>query len=908
MNSSIPVDFWIGRLIGDRNRYRLEKLVGSGGMGMVFLAKDTLLGKQMALKLLKDKLSEPFRKRFEREVNVCAALDSEHIVGIDDYGLTEEGYPFFVMEFLNGETLGQRLERERRLSARESISIIGQVCAGLKIAHQGVSLWRQGQATEPIKIIHRDLKPDNIFLVPTALGDLAKILDFGIAKVCEAQQAENTGLTGIDTFIGTFNYASPEQVRGESDLDERADIYSLGVILYIMLSGVDPFGFARETRKISGIDWAVAHTGRPPEPLSAQPGCGHLPPELEVVVMKCLSKLASDRFTSVDELSLALQSCIGKLISATDTFGDAPALASLNSFNSLSSQPGVPKPSTVVDPPDLNAQAPPRQFTIVDQPLLERQVEQKQVEQNGTSPISEESASKGTGQFEQPSESLPQGTIVDLPVLKEEQLQADNDSTAGSASSAGTGQQNVLSDPFALRAEHLEIQENPGSSPSYLADGGMADLPQGTIVDLPILGGESGQGQAVRSTADATSHLSESQLLPETMVNPQHLNGHRHQARIESNPGTVLESPSLGGQSVSQPAGSSQPGHRGDTGATVIVSPPGNGGGNPPLTRSQSGRTHGQPTGAGAPVGQTAVPSQPVTGKKPPLVLIGTSVALVLAAATAGYGLFRWQADQSKNAEATKQLNEIISLQSQSKFDDCIAKAGIFPTDTASTGNAKLLLNQCRLSKAKQDAGSGKLSAAIAGASVIPTDDPSYQEAKKLVDQWSTQVLKSATDDYEKLGKLDDAIDQLKQIPDASPLSETAEGKIKLWQTDTDNNTKHIQTAKTALNEARWQDAITAARQMKASTPYWKNQQSPLISRAQGELNRIEQARQDAIAAQRRRAAPAPQYQPAAPAPRYEPAPAPRYEPAPAPRQSSGGGGADNSIDVCAGEGVLCPN
>lgn len=101
----------IGRLIGEHQRYRLDTLLGAGGMGQVFLAKDTLLGKQVALKLLNARLTddEAFIKRFEREVSICAALDSQHIVRIEDYGITEQGYPFFVMEYLAGETLGQRL-------------------------------------------------------------------------------------------------------------------------------------------------------------------------------------------------------------------------------------------------------------------------------------------------------------------------------------------------------------------------------------------------------------------------------------------------------------------------------------------------------------------------------------------------------------------------------------------------------------------------------------------------------------------------------------------------------------------------------------------------------------------------------------------------------------------------------
>jgi len=145
MNPPSQPDPWIGRLIGDlasagRQRYRLEKRLGAGGMGDVFLAMDTLLGQQVALKLIKDTLvtSAMLRKRFEREVAVCAALKSDNIVQVSDYGITAEGYPFYVMEYLRGQSLGQLLRQQKRLSVEQTMSII--------------------------------------FLVPTALGQLQKVV------------------------------------------------------------------------------------------------------------------------------------------------------------------------------------------------------------------------------------------------------------------------------------------------------------------------------------------------------------------------------------------------------------------------------------------------------------------------------------------------------------------------------------------------------------------------------------------------------------------------------------------------------------------------------------------------------------------------------------------------------------
>jgi len=146
MKSPAQPDPWLGRSIGDRQRYRLDKRLGIGGMGEVFVAMDTLLGKQVALKLLKDTLSESeaLRKRFEREVAICAALKSDHIVEISDYGVTAEGHPFYVMEYLRGQSLGQLLWQQQRLSVERTVSIISQLCEGLRLAHQGVTLWRNG--------------------------------------------------------------------------------------------------------------------------------------------------------------------------------------------------------------------------------------------------------------------------------------------------------------------------------------------------------------------------------------------------------------------------------------------------------------------------------------------------------------------------------------------------------------------------------------------------------------------------------------------------------------------------------------------------------------------------------------------------------------------------------------------
>jgi eukaryotic-like serine/threonine-protein kinase len=301
---------WLGRLLGDHNRYRLDQQLGSGGMGEVFSATDTRLGKSVAIKVLRESLAIAndldLKERFERECAICAALKSSHIVQVSDYGVTSEGYPFYVMEYLQGQTLEQRLMAQPRLDIAQTCNIITQVCAGLQMAHEGVMIWnREENSSKRIKVIHRDLKPANIFLVSTALGELVKVIDFGIAKI-HSLQAEYTSATNM--FLGTCHYAPPEQFDGGKDIDERSDIYSLGIILYEMLTGTDPFGFDFRKKRITNSAWLAAHASKSPKPMRSQPHCEHIPFELEAVVMQCLQKSPGDRFASVASLRKALQS------------------------------------------------------------------------------------------------------------------------------------------------------------------------------------------------------------------------------------------------------------------------------------------------------------------------------------------------------------------------------------------------------------------------------------------------------------------------------------------------------------------------------------------------------------------------------------------------------------------------
>ncbi len=299
----------IGQSIGSGNsqRYLIEELIGSGGTGEVYVALDKQLGKRVALKLLRTHLSHDskMRRYFEREVSLCTAIKSEHVVMVTDFGITEAGQPFYVMELLKGYTLRQLLKQKGQLSVEETKKLAIQICDGLEQAHRGVNVWsEQTQATELVQVIHCDLKPDNIFLVPTVFGDLVKILDFGIAKLRFQEEKDNSApISG--GFWGTCRYAAPEQLEENPSIDERADIYSLGMMLYEMLTGTDPFGLSH-SEDTTIMTWAIAHTTKPPIPLKRQPHTDHIPKELETIVMRCIEKDPDKRIPSVVDLKAAL--------------------------------------------------------------------------------------------------------------------------------------------------------------------------------------------------------------------------------------------------------------------------------------------------------------------------------------------------------------------------------------------------------------------------------------------------------------------------------------------------------------------------------------------------------------------------------------------------------------------------
>ena len=219
-------------------KYTLVGMIGRGGMGSVWEGRHASLGTRVAIKFIESDYanSTEARQRFDNEAHAAARIQSKHAIQIFDHGVTDDGKPYIVMEFLAGEPLDKRVDRMGRLSLQETARILQQVCRGLARAHE------QG-------VIHRDLKPENIFLVRSMDDDeeVAKVLDFGIAKMKGPPGSTPGGSGGVSSgtktgsVLGTPFYMSPEQARGLRNVDHRTDVWSLGVIAYKCVTGRLPF-------------------------------------------------------------------------------------------------------------------------------------------------------------------------------------------------------------------------------------------------------------------------------------------------------------------------------------------------------------------------------------------------------------------------------------------------------------------------------------------------------------------------------------------------------------------------------------------------------------------------------------------------------------------------------------------
>lgn len=273
----------IGRTLA--GRYVIEERIGVGGMGTVYRAKHEVVGRDVAVKFLAPELSyEPTnRTRFLREARAANRINHEHIIDITDFGETDDGHVYLVMEFLDGIPLSRAIDDEGALEMTRALRIMRQIAKALARAHE-------------LDVVHRDVKPDNIFLLRGYEGDFVKLLDFGLAQMKGELRVTATG-----TVFGTPEYIAPEQARG-APLGPGADLYSSGCVLFEMLTGHLPFSG-------STPDLILKHLREPARAPSFH--VPTLPPEVDAIVLRLLEKKPDDRYATAHELVQALDGVLG---------------------------------------------------------------------------------------------------------------------------------------------------------------------------------------------------------------------------------------------------------------------------------------------------------------------------------------------------------------------------------------------------------------------------------------------------------------------------------------------------------------------------------------------------------------------------------------------------------------------
>lgn len=285
---------FLGKTIG--GRYQIISFIGEGGMSFVYLVKHKALDKVMALKMMQPHHHQDadMIQRFKQEAKAVASLNHPNVVTIHDYGVTEEGFLFFVMDYLKGTNLSQLLKTDTRLNLRRSLPIFIQMCKALEHAH--------GKG-----IVHRDLKPSNIMLLDENNEDFVKIVDFGIAKMMGEKEDLDERITKSGEIFGSPMYMSPEHCMGRT-LDARSDIYSMACVMYETLTGQAPFMGLTAYE----IFFKQMNTAPPPFELPTE-DCSGLMAEVEKVVIGCLHRDAAERCQSMSSLRQTLEALSEKM-------------------------------------------------------------------------------------------------------------------------------------------------------------------------------------------------------------------------------------------------------------------------------------------------------------------------------------------------------------------------------------------------------------------------------------------------------------------------------------------------------------------------------------------------------------------------------------------------------------------
>jgi eukaryotic-like serine/threonine-protein kinase len=281
----------IGPREGDvlAGKYRVDRILGAGGMGVVVAAHHLGLDTKVAVKLLLPEMlqHEDIVARFAREARSAAKITNEHVARVFDVGALEDGAPYLVMEFLDGTDLQQRLRADGAMAVEQAVDFVLQACEAVAEAHA-------------LGIVHRDLKPANLFCIDRAGASFIKVLDFGISKVTTlgGSVASHASMTRTSALMGTPFYMSPEQLESARDLDGRSDVWAFGIILFELISGQVPFGGTT----LPEVCIKIA-TQPPPAIRDLRPD---VPDALQTAILKCLSKNRRERFATVGELADAL--------------------------------------------------------------------------------------------------------------------------------------------------------------------------------------------------------------------------------------------------------------------------------------------------------------------------------------------------------------------------------------------------------------------------------------------------------------------------------------------------------------------------------------------------------------------------------------------------------------------------
>jgi serine/threonine-protein kinase len=282
-----PEDYAVGQVLS--GRFRIEHVIGVGSMGVVLAARHLELDERVAIKFIRADMQRVpgVLQRFAREAKAAVTIKSEHVAQVFDVGTSDDIGPYIVMEYLEGRDLGAVLELEGRLPIRRAVHYVMQACEALAVAHSS-------------GITHRDIKPENLFLTQKGDMELIKLLDFGISKAALTGRVFGDELSGVEAqcLLGTPLYMSPEQIRSTAEIDHRTDVWSLGAVLYELVTARSAF-VADSVRQV----WTrILETA--PTPLAVH--CPEAPPSLQAVIDRCLEKNPAHRYQNVAELAIAL--------------------------------------------------------------------------------------------------------------------------------------------------------------------------------------------------------------------------------------------------------------------------------------------------------------------------------------------------------------------------------------------------------------------------------------------------------------------------------------------------------------------------------------------------------------------------------------------------------------------------